>query len=248
MRVALFVTCLNDQFLPRPAQAMVALLEHLGHGVEFPDQQTCCGQPMFNNGFHDEARRLARRFFDVFDGFEAVVTPSGSCAAMLRKHYPALFEAGSEDLARAQDLAARSFEFLEFLQRKESAALDQMKPQWEGVVTWHEACHLRDLGRNGDCERLLDRIRGLESRASEHREQCCGFGGTFAMAYPEISAGMVHDKVEAIRATGADTVVCNDGGCWLNIEGACERAGLDLRFVSAAEILAESLGLMERQP
>jgi L-lactate dehydrogenase complex protein LldE len=246
VRVALFITCLTDAYFPRAGIATVKVLEHLGHTVEFPSAQTCCGQPMFNNGFTADARELAVRMIGVFEQYEAVVTPSGSCAAMIREHYAHLFPEGSEGAAKAGTLAGRTFEFVEFLTKVLKVDLDQLGVAWEGTATAHSACHLRSLGLVGVAEGLLGTVHGLKLVPLGNAEQCCGFGGTFAVKYPEISGGMVGEKVACIKATGCRTVVCNEAGCGMNIEGACRRAGVQVRMTSVAEIIAEGLGLMER--
>ncbi|MEW6742390.1 MAG: (Fe-S)-binding protein [Planctomycetota bacterium] len=247
MRIALFVTCLSDTFVPRAGAAVVKVLEHLGHEVVFPEEQTCCGQPMYNNGFQEAARRLACRQMRVFSGAETVITPSGSCAAMIRRHYPELFETGSREWRAARELACKTFEFVEFLVKVEHADLRQLGVRWGGIATYHYSCHLRELGMTDEVVRLLHQIQDLEYRPLEKMEQCCGFGGLFAVKYPAISGEMVRDKVRCIRRTSADTVICNDAGCTLNIAGACHREGLGVRFRSLAEILAEGLGLLERE-
>lgn len=247
MRIALFITCLTDAYFPRAGIAAVKVLEHLGHTVEFPREQTCCGQPMFNNGFRTEARDLARRMFDVFEPYEAVVTPSGSCAAMIHEQYPHLFAGDAQGLARAKDLAARTFEFSEFLARVLRVDLRALGVAWNGDVTVHSACHLRSLGLVGTAEGLLGAVRGLRVVPLDNGEQCCGFGGTFAVKYPQISGGMVSEKVACIKRTGCQRVVCNEAGCGMNLAGACRRAGVPVQFTSVAEIVAEGLGLIERR-
>ncbi len=225
---------------------MVKVLEFLGHEVVFPRRQTCCGQPMYNNGFHGEARALARRMIDVFEGHETVVTPSASCAAMVRKHYAELFAGSDTERRRAEQLAARTFEFVELLTKVLEVDFRALGARWPGSATYHYSCHSRDIGLTDETIRLLSRIDGLEYRPLERLEQCCGFGGTFAINYPRISGEIVRDKVACIAKTGAGTVICSDAGCALNIAGACHRLGVDVAFKSAAELLAEGLGLLAR--
>ncbi len=246
MKVALFITCLTDNYYPRAGIAVVKVLEHLGHEVEFPAAQTCCGQPMYNNGFHDEARDLARRMIEVFEPFETVVTPSGSCAAMIRDYYPGLFAEGSRERRAAESLAARTFEFVEFLVKRLNIDLPSLDVRWDGTATYHYSCHLRGIGMKDETAQLARQIDGLEFAPLDKTEQCCGFGGTFAMNYPQISGGMVREKVGHIRDTKAHTLICNDAGCSMNIAGACRREGVDIRIRSLAEIIAEGLGLMDR--
>ncbi|MHC4908948.1 MAG: (Fe-S)-binding protein [Planctomycetota bacterium] len=245
MRVALFVTCLTDGFLPRAAVAAVKVLEHLGHDVAFPEAQTCCGQAHFNNGYHDEVRPLARQMIRVFEPYEAVVTPSGSCAAMVRKHFAEVFVAGSADHTASQRLADRTFEFCEFLVEQGHGDLAALDARWDGTATYHPACHLRSLGAD-ETERLATGIKGLEMRPLPRREQCCGFGGTFAVNYGSISGTMVRDKVQCAVETGAETLIVNEAGCSMNIGGACHRQGANVRIASMAEVIAESLGLLGR--
>jgi L-lactate dehydrogenase complex protein LldE len=245
VRIAIFITCLTDNFYPRVGIAMVKVLEHLGHEVVFPPEQTCCGQPMFNTGFHDDARALAERMVRLLEPYEVVVTPSGSCAAMLREHYIHLLQPDPTLHAAARALAARSYEFIEFLTRVLRVDLRAVGAGWRGNAAYHCSCHLRALGLAADAPSLMQQVTGLTVVPTERAEQCCGFGGTFAVDYPSISGTIVRDKVECIRRTGAEWVVCNDAGCALNIEGACRREGCNVRLISLAEIIAESLGLLE---
>jgi L-lactate dehydrogenase complex protein LldE len=227
--------------------AVVKVLEHLGHEVVFPAAQTCCGQPMYNNGFHSEARALARRMIHLFRDYEAVVTPSGSCASMVREHYVPLFPLMSPEREAAQELADRTYEFVEFLTSVLEIDLAPLAPKWNGSTTYHYSCHLRDLGMTDEAVRLMQQVDGLEYTPLPLIEQCCGFGGTFSMTHGHISNLMVQDKVNGIQETGADHVVCNDAGCAMNISGACRRAGTEVNFITLAEILAESLGLLDRK-
>ncbi len=245
MTIALFITCLTDHYDPRTGIAVVKVLEHLGRRVVFPKAQTCCGQPLFNNGYHADARDLARRMVRVFSEFETVVTPSASCASMIREYYPSLFAPGSKDRADAEALAKRTYEFIEYLVKVCGIDLRALGVKWRGRTTYHYSCHLRGLGMSDESEQLIDQIQGMEYRPLVQLQQCCGFGGTFAIKYPQISASMVRDKVADIRATGARTLVCNEAGCSMNIAGACRRDGLDIRTTSMAQIIAEGLGLLE---
>jgi L-lactate dehydrogenase complex protein LldE len=245
VRIALFITCLTDNFYPRAGVAIVKVLEHLGHEVVFPAAQTCCGQPMFNTGFHDDARALAARTIRVLEPYQTIVTPSGSCAAMLREHYPHLLESDPALHAAATSLGARTYEFVEFLTRVLHTDLRALGAKWRGTATYHYSCHLRSLGLTSEATDLMQQVDGLTSLPLEKIEQCCGFGGTFAVDYPLVSGAMVRDKVDCIRRTKARWLVCNDAGCAMNIEGACRREGCDVRLISLAEIIAESLGLLE---
>ena len=239
MRVSLFVTCLTDNFYPRAGRAVVEVLEHLGCEVRFPEAQTCCGQPVFNSGAHAEARDMAERMVRVFDGDDHVVTPSGSCCAMIHDYYDELLG------ERGRPFVERTREFVDFLVNVLEVDLRALGCRWPGTATYHYSCHLRGLGMTNEAITLLEQIEGLEVRDLEKSDQCCGFGGTFAVKFPEVSGSMVRDKIDCVRRTGAATLVSNDGGCTLNIEGACARDGMDVRIVHIAEVIAEGLGLME---
>lgn len=246
MKVSLFVTCLTDTFYPRTGIAVVKVLEHLGCEVDFPADQTCCGQPMFNNGFADETRELAKRMIQVFEHSQVVVTPSGSCAAMIRDYYPDLFKGDPAWEQGCTELCAKTYEFVEFLVKVLKVDLRELSAKWDGDVTYHYSCHLRGIGMTDEATQVMKQIDGLSYRPMEKIDQCCGFGGTFAMKYPQISGSMVREKVQCIQATGAPTVVSNDAGCTMNISGACRREGAGVNFISLAEVIAESLGLLER--
>ncbi|MCC6677919.1 MAG: (Fe-S)-binding protein [Phycisphaerales bacterium] len=247
MRVSLFITCLGDSYFPRAGIAAVKVLERLGCAVDFPAGQTCCGQPMHNNGFAPEARALAARMIRIFAASEHIVTVSGSCASMVREHYPAIL-ADSPDAAAARALAEKTFEFGEFLVNVLKVDLAALGVRWTGRATYHYSCHLRGIGVTTETPRLLRQIEGLELTPLENPEQCCGFGGTFSTKYDQISAAMARDKAAAIRASGAGTVVSSEPGCTMNIAGACRRAGHAVDFKSLPEIIAEGMGLLEPGP
>ena len=200
---------------------------------------------MFNTGYHAEARGLARRMVRIFGEYETIVTPSASCAAMIRQHYPSLFEDGSDDRIQAEALAKRSYEFVEYLVKVQDVDLQALGVTWQGKATYHYSCHLRDLGTGDHSQQLIGQILSMDYQPLSQPQQCCGFGGTFAVKYPQISTAMVRDKIADIRATGARTLVCNEAGCSINIAGACRRDGLKIRTKSLAEIIAEGLGLLE---
>lgn len=244
MKVSFFVTCLTDTFYPRSAIAAVKVLEHLGCEVDFPQAQTCCGQPMYNTGFHDDCADLARRMIRVFDHAEYVVTPSGSCAAMVRDYYADLLK---NDIAYAQgakDLSDKTYEFIEFLVKVMKVDLKALGVKWQGKTTYHYSCHLRGIGMTTEAIDLIKQIEGLEYVELPKMDQCCGFGGAFSIKYPPISGAMANDKVKCIQQTGAPMVVSNDAGCTMNISGAARRQGVGVGFKSLAEIVAEGLGLM----
>ncbi len=247
MKVALFVTCLTDTFYPRTGIAVVRVLEHLGCEVDFPEAQTCCGQPMYNNGLHDEARQLARRMVDVFEPYDYIVTPSGSCAAMVRDYYAQLLADDHAYEAGAHALANRMYEFVEFLVKVLKVDLAKLGVSWSGKATYHYSCHLRGIGMTDEAVQLMRQVKGLDYVPLVKMDQCCGFGGTFAMKHSTISGEMVRDKVACIAATGAKTVISNDAGCTMNISGACRRQNVDVTFKSLAEVIAEGLGLLDKE-
>jgi len=244
MKVALFVTCLTDTFYPRAGIAVVKVLRHLGCDVTFPEQQTCCGQPFWNNGYKAETRKLARHMIEVFEDAQTVVTPSGSCCAMVRDYYAELFEDDPAWAARADQLITKTREFVEFLVKDLKVDLRALGCQWPGQATYHYSCHLRGIGMTDEAEQLIAQIDQLQYQPLEKKEQCCGFGGTFAIKYPEISGSMVRDKVDCIQKSGATTVISNDAGCTMNISGSCHREGKPQQFIHIAEVLAEGLGLL----
>lgn len=248
MNVALFITCLTEQFAPRAAVAATVVLERLGCRVHFPESQTCCGQPMFNTGHHGDAAILARRMIDVFEPFQAIVTPSGSCAAMVKVHAPELLKGDAEYAARAKALADRTYEFVEFLSRVLRVDLAGLNARHDSTATIHPACHLRELGLMDEPAKLLAQIKGLELRPLPSRDECCGFGGAFSVKHPAISGKMVENKVANVASTRSDALVCSDAGCAMNIDGACRKRGVRQRILSAPEIIAESLGLLAREP
>ena len=237
MRVGLFVTCLADLMRPSVAFAAVKLLEDAGCSVEVPAGQTCCGQPALNSGDSVDAREIARKVIAAFEGFDAVVGPSGSCMGTLRQDYPAMFADDAAWRARAEDLSKRSHELLSFL--VDVLKVDLVDARFEGKVTYHDSCAgLRELGVKAQPRRLLADVQGLELVEMDGTEECCGFGGTFCVKYPEISTKMVDNKIAHIQASGAGTVLGGDLGCLLNIAGRIKRRGLPLRVMHTAELLA----------
>lgn len=229
------ITCLGDAFFPEVGLATVRLLRRLGIKVEFPESQTCCGQPHFNSGYHDAARDLARHTIEAFDSDLVIVTPSGSCAAMVKLEYPGLFERDRVWRRRADDLATRTHELSDFLVNV--LKIEDVGAQFEGRATYHMSCHLRGLGLLQEPERLLRRVKGLELVPLERVDECCGFGGSFAVRYPGISGAMVRDKANFIEKTGADTVIATDAGCLMNIAGYLRRNGSKVRALHLAEVL-----------
>jgi L-lactate dehydrogenase complex protein LldE len=243
-RVALFVTCLVDLFRPTVGFAAVKLLEQAGCTVEVPSAQTCCGQPAYNSGDRADAKAIALRVIAAFAGYDYVVAPSGSCAGMIRQHYPELFAADPVNLRSAQELAARSWELVSFL--VDVRGMKEVAARWKGAATYHDACSgLRELGVRDQPRRLLASVEGLRLCELPDAEVCCGFGGTFCVKYPDISDKMVDDKAADIVATGAEAVLAGDLGCLLNIAGKLSRRGERIEVRHVAEILA---GMTEDVP
>lgn len=238
MRISLFVTCLTDLYFPEVGESVVRILHRLGHEVDFPAAQTCCGQPALNSGYTEEARAVAKRMIGLFEHAETVVTPSGSCCSVIREYYPHLFENDPGMHAKAVALADKTFELVELLQKKLKVDWSRWRLSYPGTATFHYSCHHRGIGMSPeDVLGLVREFKDLEYRPLEKMEQCCGFGGTFAVKYGDISGAMVRDKVACIKATGARTLICNDGGCTLNIVGACRREGVDIEAVHIAQML-----------
>jgi L-lactate dehydrogenase complex protein LldE len=235
VKVSLLVTCLGDALFPDVGVATVRLLRRLGVEVDFPQAQTCCGQPHFNSGYHDEARALARHTIEVFAKCPLVVVPSGSCAAMVQLEYPELFHGDPAWRQRALDLAGRTRELSDFLVNV--LGVEDVGARFEGRLTYHMACHLRGLGLFTEPQRLLSRVRGLEMVPLERCDECCGFGGSFSVRFPGISGAMVNDKVSFIERSGAGGVVATDAGCLMNIAGCLRRRGSKVRALHLAEVL-----------
>jgi L-lactate dehydrogenase complex protein LldE len=236
-RVGLFVTCLVDLFRPSVGFATVKLLEDAGCTVEVPRAQTCCGQPAYNSGDRRDTKDIARGVIGAFSGYDYVVAPSGSCAAMISKHYPELFAEDVDELADAQRLAAKTYELMAFL--TDVLGIDGVDAKHAGKVTYHDSCSgLRELGVKAQPRRLLSSVEGLELVELEDAEICCGFGGTFCVKYPDISNAMVSNKTEKIRASGAPLLLAGDLGCLMNMAGKLQRedSGVEARHV--AEVLA----------
>ncbi len=240
-RVALFVTCLVDLFRPSVGFAAVKLLEDAGYAVAAPARQTCCGQPAYNAGDRESARAIARQVIDAFDGYDYVVAPSGSCAGMLKHHYPALFEGDAEMAPKAKAFAERVHELVSFLY--DVARVRDPGTRYDGVAAYHDACSgLRELGIKRQPRALLGRVVGLSVVELARPEVCCGFGGTFCIKYADISIRMVSEKTADIAASGADTLLAGDMGCLMNMAGRLKREGSPVRVRHVAEVLAGMTG------
>lgn len=223
-RVALFVTCIVDQIMPEVGVATVRLLRRAGYDVTFPQEQTCCGQPFFNSGFRDQARKLAERTVDIFAEEPAIVLPSGSCATMIRKEYAHLLADNPRYAYRARRLASRTFELSEFLVQQ--AAWEPAANQSRGPITYHDSCHMcRMLGLRAEPRRLLAQS-GHELVEMAESDRCCGFGGIFSVRMPEISNAMTAEKLQQAADTEAPLLVTADPGCLMQMRGlAGDKAG-----------------------
>ena len=239
MKVSLFITCLVDQFFPQVGLSLVQVLRRLGCEVDFPAEQTCCGQPAFNSGYRSEARRLAERLVNVFDGSEYVVAPSGSCASMVKVFSPDLFKDDAALHERARKLASRVYEFTEFLVNV--LKVEDVGARYQGKVALHQSCHLlRELNVRSEPLRLLKAVKGIELVELERADLCCGFGGLFSIKYPHISGGMLQEKIDAIRKSRADVIVASDMGCLMHIDGGLSRQRLAAKTMHIAELLAKN--------
>ena len=237
-RVALFITCLADQFLPHVGESVVRILRRMDVEVSFNPAQTCCGQPAFNTGFRDEARSVAARVLDLFDDADYIVAPSGSCTSMVRVFYPELFANDPARLAKCAQLRERFFEFSEFLVNV--LKVEDVGASFPHRVTYHDSCHLlRELGVGEAPRKLLQKVRGIDFIEMQDQKLCCGFGGTFSVKFPEVSVPMGEDKVRAAQETGAEYLVAADGGCLMHISGLIHRKGLPLKTLHLAEVLAQ---------
>ncbi|MFJ4809046.1 (Fe-S)-binding protein [Streptomyces longwoodensis] len=245
MRVALFLTCVNDTLYPDTGRAVVRLLTRLGVDVDFPMDQTCCGQAHYNTGYRHEAEPLARHFAEVFGGYDAVVTPSGSCGAMVREMYPrmgerARAEGRGDALARTlAPVVPTTYELTEFL--VDVLGVTDVGATYPHTVTYHPTCHgLRALGLGDRPRRLLQAVRGLELVELPGADECCGFGGTFAVKNADVSAAMGADKVRNAASTGAEVLCAADNSCLMHIGGTMTRLNSGMRPVHLAEILAST--------
>ncbi|MFD9127680.1 (Fe-S)-binding protein [Kitasatospora sp. NPDC059571] len=243
MRIALFITCFNDTMFPGTGRAVVEVLERLGHRVDFPQEQTCCGQMHFNTGYRPDAVPLVERFARVFGTYDAVVTPSASCAGMVRENHPVLAEEYGPDRLRREvsELVPRVYEFTEFL--TDVLGVTDVGATFPHRVAYHPTCHsLRGLRLADRPQRLLSAVKGLELVDLPAADSCCGFGGTFAVKNADTSAAMLADKTDGVRASGAQVLCAADNSCLLHIGGGLSRQGSAVRTMHLAEILAATEG------
>ncbi len=239
MRVALFITCFNDTLFPDTGKAVVRLLERLGHQVDFPLEQTCCGQMHFNTGYQREALPLVRRFVEVFREYDAIVSPSASCVGMVRELYPRLAQISGDPQLAAEvaQIGPRVWELSEFLVKR--LGLEDVGAYYPHRVTYHPTCHSLRMLQVGDGPlRLLRQVRGIELVELPAADECCGFGGTFAIKNPDVSMAMLTDKVRHVLDTGAEVCAAGDNSCLMHIGGALHRQRTGVGAIHLAEILA----------
>jgi L-lactate dehydrogenase complex protein LldE len=235
LKVSIFITCLGDMFYPEVGKDMVELLERFGCEVDFPAAQTCCGQPAFNSGYHQESRKAAKHMIETFQDTEYVVTPSGSCATMF-KEYAGLLKDEEEWHERAETLGEKTYELTQFL--VDVLKVEDVGATLHGKATYHTSCHMTRLLEVTEAPiKLLNNVKGLELMPLAHAYDCCGFGGTFAVKMVPISEQMVDSKVKHIDETGADILIGADSGCLMNIGGRIERKGKPVKVMHIAQVL-----------
>lgn len=245
MKVSLFIPCFVDQLVPEVGLDTVRVLRRVGYDVDFPQDQTCCGQPAFNSGYWDDARPLAERFVQIFGSAEAVVCPSGSCTTMVRNFYPQVL-ANSPLEKQAIELGKRVFEFSEFLAKIAKAT--DIGASFSHRVTYHDACHaLRELRLKHEPRELLRHVRGLELVEMPYSEECCGFGGTFATKFTMISGAMGETKVGNATGSGAEYITSTDPSCLLHLDGILRRQNSKVRTIYIASILAQTEASARRE-
>jgi L-lactate dehydrogenase complex protein LldE len=247
VRVALFVPCYVDLINPEVGVSAVRVLRRLGVEVVYPEGQTCCGQPAFNSGFFDEARGVARRFLDVFEGerWDYVVCPSGSCTTMVSHYYPFIFKELPEERERSEALGHRVREFSDFLVNVLGAK--DLGARYEGKAVFHTGCHQRrELGKLEEPRELLSNVEGLELLGWRNEELCCGFGGTFSVKMPDVSTAMADEKIRALEESGADTLISGDSSCLMHLNGRLGRLGYDTRVYHLAQVLDSGDGSASR--
>ena len=235
--IQLFVTCLVDTFYPETAEAIVSILRRLGVDVDFPSAQTCCGQPQFNAGLRKDARQMAEHMIRTFEDLPGeVLSPSGSCAYMIKHNYPELFAKDPKWLPRAQALAKRTFEFTEYL--VDVLGVTDVGARWDGILTYHPSCHLsRGLGIDRQPRALLANVKGAQIVELPEEQDCCGFGGIFSVAHPELSAEFLKRKIGNLEKTEVPTLVSADTGCIMHIAGGLHRQEKPQRVIHIAEVL-----------
>jgi L-lactate dehydrogenase complex protein LldE len=241
MKVSLFIPCTVDIMMPEIGVASFRLLSRLGVSPVFHEGQTCCGQPLFNAGYRDQAKRAARHFIEVFGDDPCVVSPAGSCVAMVKHRYPELLADEPSWHRRATELAGRVFELSQFL--VDTLGVTDVGASFDGKVTYHESCHiLRGLGVSDQPRKLIASVRGAQFVELSSANACCGFGGEFSVAFPEISEAMVKDKAGNFLSSGADVLLLSEPGCLLNLDGYLHRNHPGKRAMHLASFLAQNIG------
>ena len=239
VKASIMITCLGDLFFPEVGEAMVTVLRRLGVTVDFPAGQTCCGLPLFNSGYHDEAARVAERTVRLFGEAEHVVVPSGSCAWMVKTEYPGLLKHDPTLKAAADSLAARTRELSQFI--VEVLGVTRVESDFAGKVTYHDSCHLlRGLGESRSPRTLLRNIPGVDLVELSGSDECCGFGGSFSVRLPEVSTAILDKKLGNVEATGAGCLVACDAGCLMQMGGGLSRRASRVRPLHLAQLLAGS--------
>lgn len=238
MEVSLFTTCIVDHLFPEVGLSTVRLLRKLGVSVAFDSRQTCCGQPAFNAGYMEETRKVALHFLDVFRDSETIVVPSGSCAGMIKIHIPELFEPDTENRHLAEQIASKTYELSDFL--VSVLGVTNIGARFPHKVTFHDSCHqLRELRISSQPRKLIREIESVDFVEMRDSERCCGFGGTFSVKFPDVSAAMGREKVNAILESGAEFVIANDVSCLMHIGGLIERQNLGVKTMHLAELLTQ---------
>ncbi|QYR22900.1 (Fe-S)-binding protein [Paenibacillus sp. sptzw28] len=238
MKVSLFITCLADQLYPEVGESVVRLLHDYGCEVDFPQAQLCCGQPAFNSGYQDEAREVARGLIRAFEHSDYVVSPSGSCTGMVHHYYPYLFENEPEWKAKAEALVGKMYEFSQFLVGV--LGVTDVGASFPHKVTYHPSCHaMRLLGVREEPQQLIGAVKNIEFTDLPRKEDCCGFGGTFAVKMADMSEAMVCEKAACVCETGAEVLVGTDMGCLMNIGGRLNKEGKPVRVMHLAQLLEE---------
>lgn len=242
MRISLFITCLGNSLYPDLGVAMAKIFTYLGHQVDFPSGQTCCGQVAFNSGYFDDARSVARTLIDSFEGSEVVVGPSGSCIGMIHDNYPFLFQDDPIYREKAADLKAKSYEFSQFLVN--ILKHPDLGATYKAKATYHPSCHAtRLLGIRDEPLAILAQVRGLETLPLPEAQLCCGFGGTFSVKMPLISEAMVAEKAQHVLESGAELLLGLDMGCLMNISGYLEKHGHPMPAKHIIQLLEEGMNL-----
>lgn len=241
IRASLFITCLIDILFPQVGESTVKILKNLGIEVDLPKDQTCCGQPGFNSGFQEDARSIAKRFLSIFnqDDDRFIICPSGSCTSMIRVFYKELFKNNPQMLEITHKVSSRTYELSEFLVNV--LKTEDVGASYRGKITYHDSCHLlRELRVKDEPRKLIRSVKGVEFIEMNLHDACCGFGGTFSVKFPDISASILDEKIENIVKSGADTVVSTDVGCLMQISGALSRRDIPIKTMHIAELLASS--------